>query len=69
MQALAYYPKDLNFTPEILQKLIVDLRPPVDITDYDAANKYFKSMVSTVDGNTVNKYGQRLYSPIVGGNA
>ena len=69
MQALAYYPKGLNFTPDILQKLIVDLRPPVDINDYEAANAYFKSMVSAIDGNTVNKYGQKLYSPIVGGSA
>lgn len=69
MQILSFYPKDMDLPQQMIDKLIMELHPPIQIGDYAGANQYFKSMIQVMDGQAVTQYGQKYWMPFTGGHS
>lgn len=69
LQILSFYPKDMDIPEPILNKLTLELHPPIKIGDIAGANEYFKSLVALMDGKAMNDYGQKYWIPFTGGPA
>ena len=69
LQILSFYPKDMDLPQPMLEKLIMELHPPIAIGDYQGANEYFKSTIKLMDGKAMNEYGQKYWMPFTGGPA
>lgn len=67
IHSLSFYPKNTDFPAPMLDKLIEDMRPPIQPGDYQSANAYFRSIVNTMDGSKSDKYGNTLYCPFTSG--
>ena len=66
MQALSYYPQNVEIDPPVLMKLVQDLNPPV--IDMQTANQYFMQLINDMKGQYSNKNGQQYYCPFELGN-
>ena len=69
LQILSFYPPDVDLTEPMLNKLYMELHPPVPMGDMKAINEYFKSVIRTMGGQAVNNFGQKYYMPFTGGPA
>lgn len=68
LQALSFMPIGMDFLPTTVDKMIVEMHPPIMSGDIESGNKYFKELVKEMNGQTANAYGQRYYSPFSGGH-
>lgn len=64
MQALSFYPQNVDFSPSMLNYLAILLRPPVQPSEL---NWYFKNMAQDMNGQHTNQYGQALFCPFEAG--
>ena len=69
LQILSFYPKDMDLPQPMIEKLIMELHPPIQIGDIAGANEYFKSTIKLMNGQAMNEYGQKYWMPFVGGPA
>ena len=60
MQALSFYPMGVNIEMNMLNRLILEMHPPVKNED---ANSYFMGMVQQIKGQWTNQNGKEYYSP------
>ena len=67
LQVLSMMPIGYDFQPSTVDKLIVEMHPPIATGSIEEGNEYFKSLVETMNGKTTNAYGQKYYSPFSGG--
>ena len=68
MQVLAYYPPNTDLPPQMVDKLMAELLPPVPSGDIQAGNAYFKDLILQMNGQATNQYGQALRCPFTAGN-
>lgn len=64
MQALSYYPVNANIDPRMLQKLVMEMNPPIQHPgDIYESNLYFKQMIMDMHGQSTNSSGKEFYCP------